>query len=840
MKENSVWEHYGYAYMMDASLLAVLASLFNQFAGLKLWEPWVVFLALAVAAISMSLCRYWKQTVFTMAVIFCVGLLWLAMIRILWVGPVYTGPEFLADFVERAQEAGWNRAVFEWTRQIFSGPNMKMILLVLFTGVLLFITQSNFIGRGILAVAVFAWLVFGSLLYWHIPKSAAVAGMLYVFMLLVEAVFCRPLSRKPRDVDTRSIAWLAPVFFIAVMLFMFLPAKDTPIQWTLIRKSWQAVRNVGESVQAQMYARMHADGLNFAVRFTGYSENAQLGGNLKASDDQALVVEFSHTSPRSLYLSGTVKNVYTGYGWENELAKEERPYSERKLDLAEFLYAMERNETMAAEEGLAASRSLKVIYDGIYTKSMFSPGKAGTVKVDGGRAYEESQDETTFRKLPRRGVGYEISYLEPNYASTYMEDFLREQEGYQYDPKRDQGENYSEFYSHVREEYPGMNLADIKDLETVLAARANRIREEYTSLPEGYSQRVIELAQTLTEGISSDYEKMKVIEAFLSRYEYTLTPGTPPDGGDVVEYFLFDSRAGYCTYFSSAMAVMGRAVGVPTRYVQGYMVPVSNQEEETSKTVLDSNSHAWVEAYIQGVGWIPFEPSAGFSSYRYRPWKVEKKAAANGEIGGFVGGVSGGTYTPRYFNADDWEEQEERERMESELWDRLESVNNAFPEEEEVPEEEPVQKPVVWVPYFLSVLAAVLTVLSLLLLWRVDRRVREYRRAETREKIWQDMDCLFAIWSIVGQPIVAGETFLDYAGRLSRIFPTEKKRITEAAAIYMDVRYSQKEPTELEQKAVEDLRRSWMIHLKNQRAWGRYLRAWCKVYLGVHKRMADG
>ena len=77
-------------------------------------------------------------------------------------------------------------------------------------------------------------------------------------------------------------------------------------------------------------------------------------------------------------------------------------------------------------------------------------------------------------------------------------------------------------------------------------------------------------------------------------------------GEDFVSWFLLESKEGYCSYFASAMTVMCRIAGVPARYVEGYYIsPVNGEAIVTGK-----NAHAWVEVYLNGIGWTAFDPTA--------------------------------------------------------------------------------------------------------------------------------------------------------------------------------------------------------------------------------------
>ncbi len=137
---------------------------------------------------------------------------------------------------------------------------------------------------------------------------------------------------------------------------------------------------------------------------------------------------------------------------------------------------------------------------------------------------------------------------------------------------------------------------------------------QYTQLPNKLPQSVVDKAAQIVEGIHSPYQQMQALETYLkTHYQYTLTPGDVPRGEDFVEYFL-KSGKGYCVYFASAMAVMARSLGVPSRFVIGYGLKSAG----SGWRAYENTAHAWVECYFLGAGWVTFDPTAG-STYMFGP-----------------------------------------------------------------------------------------------------------------------------------------------------------------------------------------------------------------------------
>jgi transglutaminase-like putative cysteine protease len=144
--------------------------------------------------------------------------------------------------------------------------------------------------------------------------------------------------------------------------------------------------------------------------------------------------------------------------------------------------------------------------------------------------------------------------------------------------------------------------------------------DRYTQLPETLPERVKVLAVEITEDKDNWYDKAKAIEQYFAEeafvYDQFDVP-VPEEGQDYVDQFLFETQRGYCDNFSTSMVVMMRSLGIPARWVKGY-TEGEYQSRLDADTMLyevsNNNAHSWVEVFFPEVGWVPFEPTAGFSN----------------------------------------------------------------------------------------------------------------------------------------------------------------------------------------------------------------------------------
>lgn len=150
----------------------------------------------------------------------------------------------------------------------------------------------------------------------------------------------------------------------------------------------------------------------------------------------------------------------------------------------------------------------------------------------------------------------------------------------------------------------------------------------YLQLPDSLPQRVVDLAQQIVHDKESIYEKARAIEMYFKqngfRYD-TENVAVPEENQDYVDQFLFETKIGYCDNFSTAMTVMLRAVGIPARWVKGFVTGdiVDTIDGRNIYEITNNEAHSWVEAFIPGIGWVNFEPTIGFANNRSIEFDIE-------------------------------------------------------------------------------------------------------------------------------------------------------------------------------------------------------------------------
>ncbi len=163
---------------------------------------------------------------------------------------------------------------------------------------------------------------------------------------------------------------------------------------------------------------------------------------------------------------------------------------------------------------------------------------------------------------------------------------------------------------------------------------------EYADAMDGYKQYIMdtfrvsspEIKQFIEElGIPEDYAKLtaeygvyygyyrydtakKICDYFAKNFTYSLDTD---NGADQLSGFLYDTRSGHCALFATAMTLALREMGIPARYVTGYVAegPGEPIKDGFRYVLTEKQLHAWTEVYFNGIGWVAFDPTAGVPGY---------------------------------------------------------------------------------------------------------------------------------------------------------------------------------------------------------------------------------
>lgn len=154
-------------------------------------------------------------------------------------------------------------------------------------------------------------------------------------------------------------------------------------------------------------------------------------------------------------------------------------------------------------------------------------------------------------------------------------------------------------------------VTDAVTLRTVRTQPPSLVDPRYLQLPVDLPQRVVDLAQKITANATNEYDRVEAVQTWLrTNTRYDLDVPRDPEGVDAVDHFLFVTREGFCEQIASSLAVLLRALGIPTRLVTGYG-PGERNPLTGYFEVRQSDAHAWVEVLYPGIGWVQYDPTFG-------------------------------------------------------------------------------------------------------------------------------------------------------------------------------------------------------------------------------------
>lgn len=447
---------------------------------------------------------------------------------------------------------------------------------------------------------VWAMIVCAGILFWIIIINGFYANNLMALLWLATGMF--PLmsryasakmprvkgqtkqQRKESQKKWRKPAWY--VYATAVVL----TAICTVVSLLLLPESTEDAKvrplaNTAEDIQSFLGItnKMNTGYQEFDLIGVGLqNKKDKLGGNIQLNDATNVL---RVTTQTPALLKGKVYTTYDGHSWEADPATYYRLGSRAFQDKyyeAFDLAKPESTEGQALLSSMGANIGMTVTVLQPQSSLLFTSGRLMSFK------------EAVPAKSPVLYNMYSEVFINSHpVSSSYSYTFT--------------GQSFSRADKALSENI--YTLLKEADRDPDVLYNSEEFQKLYLSLPEDLPPIVSQTAQEMTKDKIRPYDMMVALEDGLrKRYTYTLTPGDTPDGEDFVGYFL-ETGKGYCVHFASAMTVMARSLGIPSRLVAGYGL---EQDPKTSDLwyARRRNAHTWTECYFEGLGWVSFDPTA--------------------------------------------------------------------------------------------------------------------------------------------------------------------------------------------------------------------------------------
>lgn len=336
----------------------------------------------------------------------------------------------------------------------------------------------------------------------------------------------------------------------------------------------------------------------FTINSSGYSNSEKkLGGPITLNKQEIFRVK----SPKPYYLKGSVKENYTGSSWtttDKNIGKKDKNFK------FENSYIKRRDMGVGASLGSVRITPTKKIN----TTSFFTPNMGIDIKGD--------YNEIYYNKIPtflsRSDVTKPYDAVYYIYNGPYgdvvetVESMINNKGDITYAHEF----NYYNFSIRDFDEQLYF-FNEISKLSYEMKTTMEEDYKEYMQVPSSVPLEVYDLTNQIVGENDTVIEKARSIRNYLSEnYPYTLKVSNVPMDSDFVNYFLFEEKKGYCTYFASATAIMCRIAGIPARYVEGFKTP-NNIDENGEYIVTNGEAHAWCEILIDPSRdiWAVVDPS---------------------------------------------------------------------------------------------------------------------------------------------------------------------------------------------------------------------------------------
>ena len=575
----------------------------------------------------------------------------------------------------------------------------------------------------------------------------------YIFsillILLIKIFISSGTNIEKKDIYNFILA-IIPFALIVTTLVYIIPKRLKPLEWEWLDNKYFSLYS--RFVNKPIYSEYEI----FSLFEAGFGKNDnKLGGKVELNDIKVLEVQASKT----IYLRGRCFDNYLDNSWK--ASKDYRFSNSTNIindELEEFLWGISYfgniKKSEAYDNEYCKSKVAKIKFSNLKSKSIFAPIKI--IDFTPFPPYNETKKEIFINKfgimlnsnLMPKNYTYSFDFLDINYKKNNVQELLRNSKKGLYD------EIILKIQTKSMDKIGDTNVDDIIKYKNNSNSIYNSI---YMRIPEATPNRVKELAFTITQNEQTNYDKVKKIETYLrENISYTLEPKEFLEDRDFVDWVLFDSKQGYCTFYATSMCILTRAIGLPSRLVEGYVLP-SKPEISNTYYVTNKNAHAWVEVYFEGFGWITFEPTAPFYSALYDE-----------------------TANPNYYSS-----FENSERYKDYIKE-LGTYKNTMPTEQD--KNISMKGFFINTSIFLGLIIFTIIIINIIKFKIIDIKAHKYKSKEGFLNIFYR---LIRMLIIVGFPINEGEMPLEFSKRVDNHYTFKNRKFEEIVRVYEKVRFGE-------------------------------------------------
>lgn len=427
----------------------------------------------------------------------------------------------------------------------------------------------------------------------NVPEAGALLLWLSLFITLLGTSRREKSEREHRE-RIKAALFMAGVF---CLLTAFAGKVFTPELYAEkidLKEPKQKLQTAGND----FWEKVSSFGLGTGKTYLGLSKGElKNAGNLNYTGETRLTLTYQkqNTLLQPMLLRSYVGEVYTGDSFKpSKTLRKSEEYKKLKKDLMEYGIYIDSPEISHLSSFVIRRRNVTVTNVSAEERVYVPYWAENPIEIkDGwiGLANRKKEKE------------YELSVVADNREAEMALMFF----GYNDERQTIAYQRAMEKYAKLTEDVY-LQLPENSELAKKVRKERNTIG--YDSSREVYPVYAFEMAM--------DYVRKTLDE----QADYSMTAEKVPEGEDFVDYFFFESKKGYCMHFAAAGTTMFRALGIPARYVEGYVVnnklirktEKNYQMAETVElNIPDRNAHAWVEIY-NGTGWMPVEVTPGYNT----------------------------------------------------------------------------------------------------------------------------------------------------------------------------------------------------------------------------------